>query len=85
MKAEVEIYRGIEFVRLSSLRKEQAKLILESAYSRKIIKVLRDGELLSDCLPYRTYTEWYNLSSQNVPEPKDEIQKSFPAFKLALK
>jgi hypothetical protein len=69
MKAEVEIYKGIEFVRLSSLPEEQKKLIWNSAFNKKMIKIKNGSELLTDCFPYTIYLEWYceNFS------PKAEI------------
>jgi hypothetical protein len=60
MKADAKVYKGIEFVRLSSLNKEQAASIGESAFAKKTIKILCDNELLSDCLPYSYYLEWYH-------------------------
>ena len=63
MKAAVEVYRGIEFVRLSSLSPEEKRGLLEAKYFTKTIKILRDQELINDCLPYHFYLEWYETSS----------------------
>ena len=59
MKAAVETYKGIEFVRISTLPGDQKAMIWSSAYKDKVIKILRDKELLTDCLPYGHYLEWY--------------------------
>jgi len=62
MKAEVEVYRGIEFVRLSALSREQAKAIRESSFGKRVIKILHGSEILPDCLPWTSYLEWYDLN-----------------------
>ena len=66
MQAAIENYKGIEFVRISTLPEDQKKLIWTSAYKHKIIKILCDKELLNDCLPYDNYAEWYNQSYKTV-------------------
>ena len=77
MLAAIENYKGIEFVRISSLPEVQQKMIWTSAYRHKVIKILRGEELLNDCLPSVNYVEWYmqcyktatTVSTQPV-EPK---------------
>ncbi len=74
MKVEVENYRGIEFVRISSLPEDQRKIFWESSNSLPIIQILREDELLSDCLRKEDYSDWYHLQFQakvvDVPEEK---------------
>lgn len=57
--AEVEIYKGIEFVRISVLPEDQKQSIQDSSHIHKVIKILRGKELLNDCLKYNDYLEWY--------------------------
>ena len=59
MKVETESYKGIEFVRISSLPDEQRELFWDSFNPQKIIKILRGNELLNDCLQYEDYQDWY--------------------------
>jgi hypothetical protein len=59
MKAAVEVYKGIEFVRISSLPDDQKKMIWNSFIGQKIIKILRENELLNDCVQYTDYLDWY--------------------------
>ncbi len=66
MVAAIENYKGIEFVRISTLPEDQQKMILTSPYQHKVIKVLRDKELLNDCLPYQCYAEWYRQAYKAV-------------------
>lgn len=86
MKAASELYKGIEFVRIFSLPDEQ-KVILWNTLSRdKIIKILRDNVLLSDCILYKDYVQWYSetftvqLHQEEVSDR--EIQ---PVFASVLK
>jgi hypothetical protein len=58
MKAVSEIYKGIEFVRISSLDKEEKNQIWQTLERDKIIKILRDNELLNDCIQYEDYISW---------------------------
>jgi hypothetical protein len=60
MKAAVENYKGIEFVRISKLPEDQKKMIPVSFESQKIIKILYNKELLNDCLKYSDYLNWYS-------------------------
>lgn len=57
---EREVYKGIEFIRISKLPKEQSARIEASLPEEKIFKILRDDEiLLEDCIQYRDYQEWF--------------------------
>jgi hypothetical protein len=53
-----ETYKGIEFIRLSALPEEERVLIHKTIDQTKIIKILRDSELLNDCVQTRDYQEW---------------------------
>jgi hypothetical protein len=58
--AEREIYKGIEFVRISKLSTEQKEIINVSFPKDKIIKILREDEVvLNDCIQYHEYLEWF--------------------------
>jgi len=56
--AERETYKGIEFIRISKLSMDQKAKIITSFPKDKIIKILRDEVLLSDCIQYHEYQEW---------------------------
>ncbi|HAC25408.1 MAG TPA: hypothetical protein DCE81_10875 [Cytophagales bacterium] len=58
MRTPVEDYKGIRFVRISSLPKEQKAIFWSTFEQDKIIKVLRNQELLVDCISYSDYTAW---------------------------
>ncbi len=58
MIAGTETYGGIDYVRISSLPEDQKRLA--SREHLGVIKIQRGKELLSDCVPYRSYAEWYH-------------------------
>ena len=53
-----EIYKGIEFVRISRLPDDQKSQITQTIDRSKIIKILRDKELLPDCVQVNDYDSW---------------------------
>jgi hypothetical protein len=59
MKASVENYKGIDFVRISSLPEDHQRMIWLSEYKNYVIKILRGKELINDCLSYADYGKWY--------------------------
>jgi len=62
---EREIYKGIEFIRISKLSAEQKDKIRASFPKDKIIKILTEDEvLLNDCIQYHEYQEWFRLHNQ---------------------
>ena len=82
MKGILETYKGIGFVRISSLPEDQKKLIWSSFNAQKIIKILRENELLNDCLLYEDYQDWYNRYKETGISESDELPKE---LKLVLK
>jgi hypothetical protein len=57
-RMSAETYKGIEFVRISNLPEDQKTHIKDTIETSKIIKILRDKELLSDCVQVNDYAEW---------------------------
>lgn len=64
MKVNSTIYKGIEFVEISSLPNEQKTSLLESIDPDLLIKILVDGKLMSRCIQYKDYEEWYDTAYQ---------------------
>jgi len=58
MKIASEVYKGIEFVRISSLDAKEKMSIWQTIERDKIIKILRENELLNDCIQYQDYISW---------------------------
>jgi hypothetical protein len=57
-----EIYKGIEFVRISKLPEDQKSQITRTIDQSKIIKILRGKELLPDCVQINDYANWMRES-----------------------
>jgi hypothetical protein len=68
MKIASEIYKGIEFVRISSLDANEKMSIWQTIEREKIIKILRDNELLSDCIQYHDYVSWTKKNQNHSME-----------------
>ena len=82
----IENFKGIEFVRISSLPEEQKEKIWQSALKNKVIKIVRDQSLLNDCILYQDYASW--LSEQPIQSSKTPTSVSPPRqtfSKLAFK
>jgi hypothetical protein len=73
---EREVYKGIEYVRISMLPKEQSARITASFPKEKIFKILKDDEvIINDCIQYHDYQEWFKKFYQpatNVSGGKTE-------------
>lgn len=84
---EKEIYKGIEFVRISNLPKEQSESIKASFPKEKIIKILKDEVILRDCIQYHEYIEWVRESHKVNPQLvlKMADQSFATSLKLSLK
>ncbi len=78
MLAASETYKGIKFIRISSLPAEQKDLIWQSINHDFVIKILKDNTLINDCLQYAHYVTWFEgvfkpsrlkkvLASENLP------------------
>ena len=65
MGAQSENFKGIEFVRISSLPKDQQQQIWNTFQQEKIIKIIKEQALLNDCILYGDYQTW--LKGQQAP------------------
>jgi hypothetical protein len=87
MKVKSTIYKGIEFVEIYSLPNEQKQYLLQTIDPELFIKILVDGKLMSQCIQYKDYEEWYDnafLSSNHLKkgskvssEVAEGVQASF--------
>jgi hypothetical protein len=68
MGMNVERFKGIEFVRISSLPKEQQKQVWASFEREKIIKIVRDQSLMNDCILVHDFAAWQ--AQFQVPAPE---------------
>ena len=81
-----ENFKGIEFVRISSLPDDQKEKIWQSFQQDKIIKIVKDQALMNDCILYQDYISW--LSQYQAPAakaPQAVITRQQVFTKLAFK
>ena len=84
MKVNSTVYKGIEFIEVSSLPDDQKDSLLEAINPEVFIKILMDGKMISRCLEYKYYEEWYDGSYRpsvkkeviSVPESRDAELKA---------
>lgn len=81
---QTENFKGIEFIQISKLPEEQRKLIVLALPSDNIIKILKENELLTDCVQYKHYEEWYGAQFKVQVSPQPVTIAENGAFKLAL-
>ncbi len=87
MRVQAEIYKGIEFIRISNLPSEEREKIFQTLERDKIIKILREKELLNDCIQVADYNSWLSVQrTQEATEVKEvEAALKTEALKLAFK
>ncbi len=88
MRTLSENYKGIEFVRISTLPEDQKQLIWTSIKRDKIIKILKSDCLLNDCIQVHDYETWYseNYKSEVISMANSSPQpQSQSNYKLAFK
>lgn len=68
MRKPVENFRGIEFVRISSLSQEQQQQVWASFDQEKIIKIMKDQALMNDCILYTDFVKWEASNISLVPK-----------------
>lgn len=79
-----ETYKGIEFIRISALPEEERVLIRKTLDEAKIIKILREKELLTDCIQVSDYSEWKGARKQELVDSavtNEAVQELKLAFK----
>lgn len=84
MKLQAENYKGIEFVRISNLPEDQRQKFDLNFAKHRIIKILKGTELLTDCIQFADYAEWYSKNHKaEVVTPKRSFQRNLllPSFK----
>jgi len=86
MRVTSENYKGIEYIRISSLPVDQKKYLYNSLNHKLIINILKDNSLMNDCLQYQHYVTWYeNIYKTMVQERSVEAPANSSALTLAFK
>jgi hypothetical protein len=79
-----ETYKGIDFIRISALPEEERVMIRETLDQTKIIKILREKELLSDCIQVSDYHEWKGAGKREIVS-SSAVHTAVGELKLAFK
>lgn len=86
MNVQHEVYKGIEFIRLAQLPPEERERIFKTIEREKIIKILKDKELLSDCIQVSDYQAWRQSQAKLAAESHEAKQPvAAENLKLAFK
>ena len=76
MKVNSKIYRGIEYVQLNDLPKEQKESISSSLNEDNLIKILIDKTIVSNCIQYKHYEMWFdNVFKKSIVVPTVKVER----------
>ncbi len=71
-----EVFKGIEFVRISALPQDQKDKIWKSFRQDKIIKIAKDEAVLVDCILYHDYLSWLSQPESELPLDQSQTIKT---------
>lgn len=69
MKVISKVYKGIEYVQLKDLPKEQQENLTKSLDSQFFIKILIEKSIVSNCIQYKDYEFWFDNVYRPAPAP----------------
>ena len=61
MKVKSTIYKGIEYVQINTLPKEQLDALMQSIDPELFIKILIEDKLVGNCLQFKDYEFWFDM------------------------
>ena len=70
MKISSSLYKGIQYVQVSTLPAEQRERLLATINTELFIKILVDGKILVNCLQFKDYEKWF----ENVYKPMSSLE-----------
>jgi hypothetical protein len=90
MMIDSKIYKGIEYVQFNELPLPQQQKLNETLNKDLFIKIMIDGQIVSECLQFKDYSYWYNsvyqaqkISTQETVAVSTSVD--FGAKELAFK
>jgi hypothetical protein len=90
MMIDSKIYKGIEYVQFNELPLPQQQKLNETLNRDLFIKIMIDGQIISECLQFKDYSYWYNsvyqpqkISTQETVAVSTSVD--FGAKELAFK
>ena len=69
MKVNSTIYKGIEYVQVSSLPADQREKLLQTINHDLFIKILVEEKLIGNCLLFKDYEIWFD----NIYKPQSHV------------
>lgn len=74
MKVNSKIYKGIEYIQLSDLPKDQQDLIVKNLNEEFFIKILVEKNVLGNCIQYKDYALWFeNIYNSKVAPSRIDV------------
>ena len=86
-KVQEEVFKGIHFIRISNLPKEQQEYFKSWLPKDQCIKILIEGEIISDCVQSHHYSHWYEHVLPTQLQAKAEagkVEGEKPIFNLSF-
>ncbi|MBL0741752.1 hypothetical protein [Chryseolinea lacunae] len=77
MKVKSTVYKGIEYVQVSALPKDQMEKLLQTINRELFIKILIDDKLVSNCIQFKDYETWFDhvYGLEVIPARKTKKEK----------
>jgi hypothetical protein len=67
MKVSSKLYKGIEYVQLNELPKEQKEMFAQNLNEDCLIKILINDTVVSNCVQYKIYEVWFDNVYKSPP------------------
>jgi len=88
MKVKSTIYKGIEYIQINTLPKEQMESLMRTINRELLIKILIDDKLVGNCLQFKDYESWfdlvYNSDKPSTTKTVKEKEKTLEAEPVSL-
>ena len=87
MKVKSTIYKGIEYIQINTLPKEQMDSLMKTINRELLIKILIDDKLVGNCLQFKDYESWFDLvysSDRPIAKAVKEKEKTLEAEAVSL-
>jgi hypothetical protein len=72
MKVERKNFKGIEYILVAELPVSQREMLLQTLPKDHFIKILIDGTIVSQCIQYKDYSNWFDTNFAPMLQPVKE-------------
>ena len=84
MKVNSKVYKGIEYIQLTDLPKEQQDLIVQYRSEDFFIKILVENNVVNNCIQYRDYDAWFETVYRKATVSKKPAPVNTPVLKIVF-